>query len=64
MCGATRDVRYGLLSEGRLFAPQDPSLMFIPEKGGRIRVFDQDTGNFLPDFVDLYAKVNEDGIGG
>ena len=41
------------------FAPQDPSLIFIAEKGGRIRVFDQDTGSFLPDFVDLSAKVND-----
>src|SRR5262245_29961641 len=41
------------------FARQDPSLIYIAEKGGRIRVFDQDTGNFLPDFINLSAKVNE-----
>ena len=40
------------------FAPHDPSLVFIPEKAGRIRVFDLDSGSFLPDFVDLTAKVN------
>jgi hypothetical protein len=40
------------------FAPHDPSVVFIAEKGGRIRVYDLDTGAFLPDFVDLTAKVN------
>ena len=40
------------------FAPYDSSLVFIPEKAGRIRVFDLDSGSFLPDFVDLTAKVN------
>ena len=40
------------------FAPQDPSLVFVAEKGGRIRVFDLDSNSFLPDFIDLTAKVN------
>jgi glucose/arabinose dehydrogenase len=41
------------------FAPQDPSVVYIAEKGGRIRVFDLDTGSFLPDFIDLTAQVND-----
>ncbi|MBM3488508.1 MAG: hypothetical protein FJX67_18070, partial [Alphaproteobacteria bacterium] len=40
------------------FALQDSSVLYIAEKGGRIRVFDTDTGSFLPDFVNLTAKVN------
>ena len=40
------------------FAPQDPSLVYVAEKGGRIRVFDLDSNTFLADFVDLTAKVN------
>ena len=43
------------------FAPQDPSVVYIAEKGGRIRVFDLDTGSFLPDFIDLTAQVNDNG---
>ena len=41
------------------FAPFDSSLLFIAEKGGRIRVFDTDTDSYLSDFVDLSAKVND-----
>ena len=40
------------------FAPQDLSLVFIAEKSGVMWVFDLDTGNFLPDFVDLTPEVN------
>ena len=41
------------------FSPQDPSLLYIAEKGGVIKVFDIDTGSFLPDLLNLSAKVND-----
>ena len=41
------------------FAPQDPSLLYIAEKGGVIKVFDLDTHSFLPNLIDLSAKVND-----
>jgi hypothetical protein len=40
------------------FAPQDPSLMYIAEKGGVIKVYDTDTSTFLAPFIDISSKVN------
>jgi glucose/arabinose dehydrogenase len=41
------------------FSPVNPSIVYIPEKGGEIKVFDLSTKTFLPDFVDLSAQVND-----
>ena len=40
------------------FAPQDPSLIYVAEKGGVIKVFDVDTGAQQSTFIDISAKVN------
>ena len=40
------------------FAPQNPALMFIAEKGGVIKVYDLGAESFLPDFVDISSEVN------
>jgi len=42
------------------FSPQDSSVIYIAEKGGKIRVFDTDTNSFKSDFIDLTAQVNND----
>ena len=36
-----------------VFSPIDPDIVYIAEKGGRIRVYDLEADRFLPDFVDL-----------
>ncbi|MGE0743915.1 MAG: Ig-like domain-containing protein [Rhodospirillales bacterium] len=49
----------GLENPMRLeFSPHDPSIVFIPQKDGVLRVFDLDTGTYLPNFVNLSAEVN------
>ncbi len=40
------------------FAPHDPSMMYIAEKGGVIKVFDTDTGQ-QSTFIDISSKVND-----
>jgi glucose/arabinose dehydrogenase len=40
------------------FAPHDPSLLYIAEKGGFIKVFDTDTGQ-QSTFIDISSKVND-----
>ena len=42
-----------------VFSPTDPDILYIAEKGGRIRVYDLAEDRFLPDFIDLSAKVND-----
>ena len=41
-----------------VFSPTDPDILYIAEKGGRIRVYDLAEDRFLPDFIGLSAKVN------
>ena len=41
------------------FAPQDPSLIYVAEKPGVIKVFDIDTGALQSTFIDISAKVND-----
>jgi len=41
------------------FSPADPDIVFIAEKGGRIRVFDLGENAFRADFIDLSAQVND-----
>ena len=41
------------------FSPNDSSIVFIAEKGGKVRVFDTDTDSFQADFLDLSTIVNE-----
>ena len=40
------------------FAPQDPSLIYVAEKGGVIKVFNVDTGAQQSTFIDISSKVN------
>ena len=40
------------------FAPHDPSLMYVAEKGGVIKVFDVESGANLGTFLDISDKVN------
>ena len=40
------------------FSPQDPSLIYVAEKGGVIKVFDVDTGAQQSTFIDISSKVN------
>jgi glucose/arabinose dehydrogenase len=40
------------------FAPNDPSKLFIAEKGGVIKVFDSDTGQ-TSTFIDISSNVND-----
>ena len=40
------------------FAPNDPSKIYIAEKGGVIKVFDTDTGQ-QSTFIDISSKVND-----
>ncbi|MCC0016240.1 MAG: PQQ-dependent sugar dehydrogenase [Rhodobiaceae bacterium] len=40
------------------FAPHDPSLIYIAEKRGIIKVFDLDTGTVTGTFLDISAQVN------
>lgn len=40
------------------FAPQDPSVMYVAEKGGVIKVVDTDTGQ-QSTFIDISPKVND-----
>ncbi len=40
------------------FAPHDPSLMYVAEKGGVIKIYDTDTGSSLGTFLDISDKVN------
>ena len=40
------------------FSPQDPSLIYVAEKGGVIKVFDIDTGAQQSTFIDISSKVN------
>ena len=41
------------------FSPVDPSIVYIPEKGGEIKVFDLSTNKFLPDFVEHPLEAPE-----
>ncbi|WP_205850445.1 PQQ-dependent sugar dehydrogenase, partial [Mycolicibacterium sp. CR10] len=41
------------------FAPQDPSLVYVAEKGGVIKVFNVDTGAQQSTFIDISSKVND-----
>ena len=41
------------------FSPQDPSLIYVAEKGGVIKVFDVDTGAQQSTFIDISSKVND-----
>ena len=41
------------------FSPQDPSLLYVAEKGGVIKVFDIDTGAQQSTFIDISSKVND-----
>ena len=43
------------------FAPQDPSLMYVAEKGGVIKVVNVNTGATQSTFVDISSKVNNNG---
>ena len=40
------------------FAPQNPSLIYVAEKGGVIKVFDVNTGAQQSTFIDISSKVN------
>ena len=40
------------------FAPQDPSLIYVAEKGGVIKVVNVDTGAQQSTFIDISSKVN------
>ena len=40
------------------FAPQDPSLVYVAEKGGVIKVFNVNTGAQQSTFIDISSKVN------
>ncbi|WP_131815673.1 lectin-like domain-containing protein [Mycolicibacterium flavescens] len=40
------------------FSRHDPSLIYVAEKGGTIKVFDIGSGNKVSTFVDISAKVN------
>lgn len=40
------------------FSPLDPSLIYVAEKGGKIEVYDVDTGSFQSTFIDLSSVVN------
>ena len=40
------------------FAPQDPSLIYVAEKGGVIKVFNVNTGAQQSTFIDISSKVN------
>ena len=41
------------------FAPQDPSLVYVAEKGGVIKVFNVNTGAQQSTFIDISSKVND-----
>ena len=41
------------------FAPQDPSLIYVAEKGGVIKVFNVNTGAQQSTFIDISSKVND-----
>ncbi|WP_141562702.1 PQQ-dependent sugar dehydrogenase, partial [Mycobacterium neglectum] len=41
------------------FAPHDPSLIYVAEKGGVIKVFNVDTGVQQAIFIDISSKVND-----
>lgn len=41
------------------FSPVNPSLMYIAEKGGAIKVYNKDTGAFVSTFIDLSSVVNQ-----
>ena len=43
------------------WSPVDSSIMYIAEKGGRIRVYDTDTHSFKGTFLDIRSEVNEAG---
>lgn len=40
------------------FSEANPDLMYIAEKGGKIKLFDTSTGQFQADLIDLESKVN------
>ncbi len=41
------------------FAPNDPSRMYVAEKGGVIKVYDFDTNSYVNTFIDISGKVND-----
>ena len=41
------------------FAPHDPSLIYVAEKGGVIKVFNVNTGAQQSTFIDISSKVND-----
>ena len=41
------------------FAPQNPSLIYVAEKGGVIKVFNVNTGAQQSTFIDISSKVND-----
>ncbi len=40
------------------FSPVDPSIVYVAEKGGLIKIYDIETGAFQNNFLDLRAEVN------
>ena len=41
------------------FSPRDPSLIYVAEQGGMIKVYDFDTNSFRAPFIDLRTEVNQ-----